>query len=136
MTSRADIVGFTEEIIAGEPSPQALRWLANGFSAHIAGEGTLADALGISTECPQGLPLAVARSRWRQKIAEAIAHLPEESSSYSMARVVKSEITKYRARRPPDAFGAAVYDAKTIHPAGTTSVSGLREVIAAIREAA
>ena len=136
MTTRESIIAHVESIIAGDPTPQALNWLADGFRDHIDGQGTLTAALDIDEQCPQGLPLAVARSRWRQKIAEAIAHLPEESSAYSMARVVKNELTKYRARRPTDSFGAALYDAKTLHPTGTTSVSGLRDAIAAIREAA
>jgi hypothetical protein len=135
MTTRETIIAHVESIIAGNPSLAALQWLADGFSAHVHSHGTLTDCLGLDDHCPQGLPLAMARSRWRAKIAEALSHLPKESSSYSMARVISDELARYRSRRPKDQFSAALHDAKQIHPTGTASVSGLREVIVGIREA-
>jgi hypothetical protein len=92
MPSPADPARFIAEFDAGEPSPEALHWVQRAFRAHLAGE-SLPRAFGFDMYS-RGLRDALKHARIRRAIREAADLLPEGSTPYSKAKLIRSELLR------------------------------------------
>ncbi|QXP90015.1 hypothetical protein [Methylococcus capsulatus] len=88
----------TDHVIAllesDHPDPASMAWLRDGLRRYINGYGTLQDALGIVEACPRGLRDAVRHARIRRAIVQAADLLPEGSTPYSKAKLIRAELLR------------------------------------------
>lgn len=76
------------------PDPESMAWLRAGLRRYITGYGTLSEALDITSTCPRGLRDAVRHARIRRAIIEAAGLLPNESTPYSKAKTIRTELLR------------------------------------------
>lgn len=92
--SPADPIAFTVEILDGRPSPEALDWLQRGFASYTEGRSqTLNEGLGL-TALSRGLRDSLKHARIRRAIVQAADLLPEGSTPYSKAKLIRSELLR------------------------------------------
>lgn len=129
----ADPARFIAEFDAGEPSPEALHWVQQAFRAHLAGE-SLPRAFGFDMYS-RGLRDALKHARIRRAIVQAADLLPAESTAYSKAKVLRSELLRLlrtwprcRAKSPLDVAVLSVIQAADGNP--PTGLTSIRDTIA------
>ncbi|QXP94366.1 hypothetical protein [Methylococcus capsulatus] len=133
MPSPSDPARFISEFDAGEPSPEALHWVQRAFRAHLAGE-SLTRAFGFDTYS-RGPRDALKHARIRRAIVQAASLLPTESTAYSKAKLIRSELLRLLRTWPrctarclmDELLLAAIEAADGSPPTGLTTI---RDVIA------
>lgn len=101
MTAPSDPAEHVISILESDhPAPESMDWLRAGLRRYVRGCGTLQEALGITESCPRGLRDAVRHARIRRAIVQAADLLPEESTPYSKAKLIRAELLRLRRTWP------------------------------------
>ncbi|QXP89111.1 hypothetical protein [Methylococcus capsulatus] len=116
------------------PAPESLAWLRAGLRRYVNGYGTLPEALGLHQHS-RGLRDAVRHARVRRAIIQAASLLPTESTAYSKAKLIRSELLRLLRTWPrctarclmDELLLAAIEAADGSPPTGLTTI---RDVIA------
>jgi hypothetical protein len=94
-------IDHIEEILAGCPSKDTLRWLQKGFTSHVKFHTPLTNALGLD-QFPRGLPSTVKLARRRALLFDALRLVDSaECSIQSTANRLSADLIRLATRARP-----------------------------------